>query len=102
MPPNLVLAPYSLTTIVVASFTLAVVHMRLRPTATYVAVLWSVGAVLILCSLHVGLAAFTFLSLDQEPTFHVVSHVVLSALFAAIVTVGLPVILNGAIPRERP
>ena len=99
MPPDFVLAPYSLTTIVVASFTLAVVHMRLRTTRTRLALLWSVGGVLILSSLHLS---FATLVLIDDPTIHVIFHIAVSMLFAAIVTVGLPVILISAIPQERP
>lgn len=100
MPPDLVLVPYSMTTIVVALFAVSAVHLHSRIATTYAVWFWSVGALLILCSLNLGFAASTFLVSDKL-TSHVVFHVVVSTLFAVIVTVGLPKFMIGIIPRER-
>lgn len=95
------LAPYALTTLAVASFTLAIAHVRMRPTTVYVAWTWLVGAFLVLCSVHFG---FTQVGVDGgEATFDVRFHAFLKVLFTAIAAGGVPTILiNVVVPRERP
>ena len=94
------LAPYALTTLAVASFTLAVAHVRMRPTTVYVAWTWLVGAFLVLCSIHFG---FTQVGADGgKITFDVRFHNFLKVMFTTIVAVGVPTILSNVVRRERP
>jgi len=105
MPPEFVLAPYSLTTIVVASLTLSVMHLRLREATSRLFVPWLISVLLVFCSIHLCLASFAAIATNgdglEADDFHMLSHGILNLLFATISIWGLPMVLFDSIPLEE-